>query len=117
MKRREKTRGRPFEVGNRVAVGNRGGGRPPDEFKRIMAELSSREETLEYFKKVLDRDPESDEFLVLATGVQVPIKVDADTWLKFWREASAYGFGKATQPVEHSGELQSRIVIVRPGGK
>jgi hypothetical protein len=82
-----------------------------------MAELSSREETLEYFKKVLDRDPESDEFLVLATGVQVPIKVDADTWLKFWREASAYGFGKATQPVEHSGELQSRIVIVRPGGK
>lgn len=99
-------------------IGNKGGGRKPDEFKRIMAALSSNEETIAYFKKVLGRAEDSDEFLVLQTGVQVPIRVDADTWLKFWKEARDSGFGKATQPVEHSGEIGSRLIFVHPeGGK
>lgn len=110
-------RGKPFEKGNRASVGNKGGGRKPDEFKRIMAELSSNEEVLAYFRKVLGRADDSDEFLVLQTGVQVPIKVDADTWLKFWKEASGYGFGRQTQPVEHSGEVGSRLIFVHPESK
>lgn len=107
-----------FEKGHKTRLGqsNPNAGRKPDEFKRIMAELSSNEETIEYFRKVLGRADDSDEFLILQTGVQVPIKVDADTWLKFWKEAAAYGQGKPVQPLEHSGEIQDtkRMVLVFP---
>lgn len=34
--------------------GNRGGGRPPDEFRRIMAELASRKEVLDYLAQCLE---------------------------------------------------------------
>lgn len=91
----------------------KGAGRKPDEFKRIMAELASNAEAIKYFKKVLGRADDSDEFLVLQTGVQVPIRVDADTWLKFWKEAKDAGFGKATQPIEAVGE-GSRLVFIHP---
>lgn len=111
---------KPFQKGNKQAHGGKrnGAGRKPDEFKAIMAQLSSNDETIEYFKKVLDRADDSDEFLVLQTGVQVPIKVDADTWLKFWKEAAAYGQGKPSQPIEHSGEIGgSRVLFVFPEDK
>lgn len=39
-----------LSVGN---PGNRGGGRPPDEFRRIMAEMASREDVLEYLEQCL----------------------------------------------------------------
>lgn len=106
----------PFQKGHKLAKGGKrtGSGRKPDEFKRIMAELASREDTIAYFNKVLKRADDSDEFLVLQTGVQVPIKVDADTWLKFWKEARDTGFGKATQPIEHSGDVGGRLLFIHP---
>lgn len=105
-----------FKPGNKAAVGNKGGGRTPDWFKAKMAEIASSKEALDLVTGVIE-GKDVDEFLVLQTGVQVPVKADASTRLKFLQYATDHGFGKAPQELKHSGEgLNSRLVFIFPEG-
>lgn len=62
-------------------------GRPPDEFKRAMRGIASRRAALERLKK-------------LTSGSR---KVSDDVFLKAFKEVTDRGYGKAVQPLEHSG--------------
>lgn len=98
-----------FQPGNKVAVGNKGGGRKPDWFKAKMAEIASSDEAVGFVEDVI-KGKDVDEFLVLQTGVQVPVKADAATRLKFLQFAKESGYGKDTQPIE----IREQILLVRP---
>lgn len=105
-----------FKKGHKFARGGKraGAGRKPDEFKRLMADIASSKEALELVQGAIKGDP-VDEFLVLQTGVQVPVKPDAATRLKFLQYATDHGYGKANQPLEHKGE-GSRLIFIHPEG-
>jgi hypothetical protein len=64
-----------FKKGNRFAKGGKrpNAGRKPDEFKALMAEIASSKEAINLVKDAIE-GKEVDEFLVLQTGVQVPVK-------------------------------------------
>lgn len=81
-----------------------------------MREIASSKEALDLVAGAIAGD-EVDEFLVLQTGVQVPTKCDAATRLKFLQYATDHGYGKANQPIEHSGEIGSRLVFIHPESK
>lgn len=90
-----------FKKGNRLAKGGKrpNAGRKPDEFKALMREIASSKEAVELVRGAIE-GKEVDEFLVLQTGVQVPVKPDAATRLKFLQYATDHGYGKPNQPVE-----------------
>jgi hypothetical protein len=71
-----------LRVGN---PGNKGGGRPPDEFKRLCASLASGDATVEQVKTILEN----------ATH---PAFVSALKW------ATEHGYGKAKDSLEISGK-------------
>ena len=73
--------------------GNIGGGRPPDEFKRICQALASRDETLKAVQAILE-DPSH------------PAYLGALKW------ASENGYGKPQQPVDlTSGNKPLRFTL------
>lgn len=102
-----------FQKGNRASVGNKGGGRKPDWFKAKMRELASSQDAVDLVEGAI-AGKEIDEFLVLQTGVQVPKKPDLDTRLKYLNYATEHGYGKASQPIEHSGDVGSRLIFIHP---
>jgi len=63
------------------------GGRPPDEFKRLMRGIVSRKAVADRLRK-------------LTSG---SAKVTDDVFLKAFKEVTDRGYGKAVQPLEHSG--------------
>lgn len=73
--------------------GNRGGGRPPDEFNRRMRELASSEAALAYLEECL-------------TGVHGP-KAHASA-MAF---AAERGYGKVPQALEHTGKDGAPLVV------
>lgn len=102
---RKKLPGRPFQKGNQIAKGHKGGsGRPPDWFKRKMAELACSEAAINLVEGAIKGKP-IDEFLVLQTGVQVPVKPDAATRLKYLAFAADRGGFPSIQKLEHSGTV------------
>lgn len=90
-----------------------GSGRKPDAFKRAMAALVSHPKTIKFIKDIIEGKA-VDEFLVLQTGVQVPVKADADTRLKYIQYAADRGMGKVSQPIEHSGDAGTRLIFMHP---
>jgi hypothetical protein len=104
-----------FKKGHKFAKGGKrlNAGRKPDEFKALMAQIASSKEAIELVTGAIE-GKEVDEFLVLQTGVQVPVKPDAATRLKFLQYATDHGYGKANQPIEHSGDVGSRLIFVHP---
>src|SRR2546423_1548009 len=58
-----------------------GGGRPPDEFKKLCQELASGEKTVESIRKILD-DKDHSQFMAAV------------------RWASEHGYGKPSQPLD-----------------
>ncbi len=76
--------------------GNKGGGRPPDEFKRLMRELASREDSVALLEAIM-------------TGQQG----DIDQYLKAREHVVSHGYGKPAQAVEHSGTVGLQIQFVR----
>ncbi len=110
--------GKPFAKGNQLRKGtkNPNAGRKPDWFKEQMAAIACSPEAVKLVGDVVKGEP-VDEFLVLQTGVQVPVKPDADTRLKFLSFASDRGMGKVVQGLEHSGEIGSRLVFIHPESK
>jgi hypothetical protein len=73
---------------------NRGGpGRPPDEFKRICAELASREETIAAVEVIL-------------SNPNHPAYLGALKW------ATEHGYGRPEQTVKHDGEVTHRHGVV-----
>jgi len=88
-------RGKPFQPGpdprrgHGPEKGAPNAGRPPDEFKRLMASLASREETIHALEQIL-ADPSSPHYIQA---------------LKF---AADRGYGVPTQPVE----LETRHFVI-----
>jgi hypothetical protein len=78
------------------------GGRTPNWFKEKMQELAASEAAVEFISDCIKGQP-VDEFLVLATGVQVPVKPSAAVRLKAWTEAADRGFGKPTPMLPDGG--------------
>lgn len=69
-------------------------GRPPDEFKRRMQAIASKDETLAYL----------DELTTKARGRgKSRAGADPQTFLKAFKETADRGYGKAVQPIEHAG--------------
>lgn len=62
-------------------------GRPPDEFKRIMRGISSRKEVIARLRKLTGKSK----------------TVPDELFLKAWEKITDRGYGKAVQPLEHSG--------------
>lgn len=69
-----------------------GAGRKPDEWKQICAALASDDDVLETAKKVI-RDPEN------------------GAWLGAFKFLAEQGYGKAKESIEHSGSLETHIII------
>lgn len=69
-----------------------GPGRPPDEFKQLCQRLASRNRTVNVVAKIL-----SDE--------EHPMFMAALKW------ATEHGYGKAMQPIEHSGAEGGAITV------
>lgn len=61
--------------------GNKGGGRTPDEFKTMMAELASTRSTVAAVKKIL-KNPDHPHFM------------------NAWKWATERGFGKVAEPID-----------------
>lgn len=85
--------GKPFEKGGdpRQGKGPKKGapnaGRPPDEFKRMMRALASRKDVVARLRKLTGKSK----------------KVSDELFLKAWEKITDRGYGKAVQPLEHSG--------------
>ena len=103
---RKSAGGKPFEKGGdpRQGRGPKKGapnaGRPPDEFKRTMRGIVSRKTVVERLKKL--------------TGGSA--KVTDDVFLKAFKEVTDRGYGKAVQPLEHSGPDGDPIPIETADG-
>jgi hypothetical protein len=72
--------------------GNKGGGRPKDEFKAICQRLASRDETIEAVTKILE-------------SPRHPAYLGALKW------ATENGYGKATETLEVSGKDGAPIAM------
>ena len=101
--------GKPFakggdpRQGKGPAKGAPNAGRPPDEFKRRMQALASKDEALEYL----------DELLTKPKGRgKTKVGADPQTFLKAFKETADRGYGKAVQPLEHGGPDGGPIPIV-----
>jgi len=97
---------RPSPInGQRLPVGahpgNTGGkkgrsGRKPDEFKAMMRALVSHDGAAKALQEIVN-DPTHPQFV------------------QAFRMAAEFGYGKAQQHIEHSGELKTGGVLVVPG--
>lgn len=93
-------RGRPFQLGpdhrrgRGPAKGAANAGRPPDEFKRLMASLASREQTIRALAHILE-NPSHPHFLgalkfVAERGYGLPLQtIDVDSQQRFVIEVPA----------------------------
>ncbi len=72
------------------------GGRPPDEFKRILQSLASREETMRALEQLL-------------------MAPDHPAFLGALKYATEHGYGKPSQPIEHSGQVGLTVAYQREG--
>lgn len=78
----------------RVGGTNKGGpGRPPDEFKAMLAALASRDETMAAVRRILD-DPSHPQFI------------------RALEYATERGYGKVAQAHEVKGEVEHRHAVV-----
>ena len=96
-------RGRPFvsgdpRAGRGPAPGAPNAGRPPDEFKRIMQGIVSRDEAVRRLAQ-------------LASGEKT---VSDEIFLKAFKESADRGYGKAVQPLEHAGPDGGPIPLESP---
>lgn len=86
----------PQKHGGALMTGgtNKGGtGRPPDEFRRILRDMVSRDDRLKHVETVLE-NPEHPQ------------------WMAAWKWATEHGYGKPVQPVEQSGNISLTIKVV-----
>lgn len=67
--------------------GNKGGGRPPNEFKEWMRKLVSRKEVDEQLEKVT-------------------ANADHEHWMSAVRHATEHGYGKPAQSLEFGGKVE-----------
>jgi hypothetical protein len=102
--------GRPFEKGNKAHAGKVSGGRPPDWLKNKCQELIDKHKIIEFIVRVANgEDVEqvvSDQGEVLRVPASVKDRIRAAEILL------DRGFGKAAQPLEHSGEITTPPRII-----
>ncbi len=82
MTQRRTPVGRPFQPGQDARRNTRSAGRPPDEWKRALAQLVTRDSTLTHVKTVLDTGPDHPQFF------------------KALAYATDHGVGRPTQQVD-----------------
>lgn len=87
-------------------------GRKPSAFLEQCRALAGSPKFLKWAEDVLDGKL-VDSKATMAGIVEVPASVSDR--ISLWEKLAAYGFGKPVQAVELSGEVQGRIVLVRPG--
>lgn len=78
--------------------GNKGGGRPPDEFKRRMAAMASSETALDYLEACLNGEH----------GPEVALRAQ--------QYAAERGYGKVPQALEHTGKDGAPLRVEIIGG-
>lgn len=76
-----------------------GSGRPPDQWKAALRALADRQEVLDHIQRSLDAGPEHPFF---------PRALDYVT---------DHGYGKATQPVAHSGSVTLESLLAQVNAK
>lgn len=85
--------GGALRIGN---PGNKGGGRPPDQWKAMMRTLASRNATARVAKKLLENpDPE-----------------DMAVWLGAWKFAGEQGYGRAHQTISKASVSRVEFALV-----
>lgn len=108
----------PFPFGNKLSKGGArpGAGRKTDAFKAQMAKIASSKAAINFIEGAI-KGKDVDEFLVLQTGVQVPVKADGSLKLKCIEFAAHYGYGKPVSVIEmpDGSDAGSGIVIMLPG--
>lgn len=95
---------KPFPKGNKLAKGGarKGAGRKSDYFKEQMQRLATKQSAIDFLEGCID-GKDVEEFTVLQTGVQVPVKPSAAVRLKALEFAADRGFGKPTQELHQTG--------------
>ena len=78
---------------------NGGGGRIPDEFRRRMRELLTRDRTLDYLTECLD-------------GIHGPM-----VFLRAFEYGTDWVYGKPPSSPKGTGDTEPLVVIVRHGGE
>ena len=107
-------RGKPFAKGNKASAGfpKAGAGRPADWLREECRKHSG--DVLGFLKQVaLGEDVEQ---IITENGETVRVPAPVRERIKAGEILLDRGFGKATQPLEHSGEVQSRMVLIFPEG-
>ena len=87
--------GKPFQVGHDARRSTRSSGRPPDEWKRALAQLVTRDATLEHVRAVLDAGADHPQFF------------------RALAYCTDHGLGRAAQPVDLTSD--GRPITVTTG--
>lgn len=85
--------GKTFQVGHDPRRSVRSTGRPPDEWKRALAQLVTRDETLAHMRAVLDAGADHPQFF------------------RALAYATDHGIGRAVQPVDVTSDGRPITVI------
>jgi hypothetical protein len=93
-----------------------GSGRKPSEFLAKCRQIASSPKYFKWAERVLADEPTEDRLIVVNNVPQIEkVRASAGEKDRVWSSLAAYGFGKPSQPVELSGEVSGRIVVIRAG--
>lgn len=101
--------------GNGPKKGAPNAGRPPNEFKRALQELVDRPSVLGHIERILEAGPpriETEEIEKPGPTPESPLIKETVEVVKgsrqfawAWDSLADRGYGRATQPIEHSGAV------------
>lgn len=101
-----------FQPGNRASVGNKGGGRPPDWIKQEAAKIGDPLAIVRFYWDVANgKDLEQ---VVTDSGVSIAVPAPVKDRLRAGELYLDRVIGKVTQPMEHTGDIGSRVIFVFP---
>ncbi len=95
-----------FQKGHKFAKGGvrPNSGRKPDWFRERMRKIATHKEAIKFIEDTV-LGKEVDEFIVPQTGEAIAVRAKAETRYKVWADTADRGFGRATQSVEHLGDI------------
>jgi len=108
-------RGRPFKKGWKGGPGGArpGSGRKPDEFRAIMRQIASRDESIRFIRDCIDGKP-VDEYIT-KEGECIPHRSKAEVRLKALAYATAEGYGRVQTIATVDDEGQTVPLVVMLG--
>lgn len=92
-----------------------GAGRKPDWFKKKCQKIATSDKVLKFLQSVVEGEPIEAKQKVLRNGEVKTVweSASVESRVKAWTALMDRGFGKPEQPVEHSGEVKSQVIVVR----